>query len=453
MTRIIGYLFGLFAVIFSHSTFALTDLEIEQRFKAYEEKIKSLEEKIESGSGSTSSDKKLKKQVKKNKKKMKSLVKKIAAEKERFQINGFITAAASKADEKLGTDYHFNDRVNFRGDSKVGLQFNYKLTDITDVTIQMVARSRDSDTWNVDAEWAYIGHNITDWMKVRMGRLRIPFYLYSESLDVGFSYPWVRPPVDLYTTAITSFDGIDAVFKVSTGPIRHRMQLWAAAWTNTDSESAQSIDIYDTYGFNITSSWQSITARLATTQLKIEGSQTVERFDEVPSAFLPTIAAGAGGAATCNATNALNPANCSHWNLVIAIEDSVYYHSAALQYDDGSFFLIYEGAVLRLRDDTLFGDSRTRVFSAGYRYGNWTPYLTAGKDNSDEAAVSPIKTQKKSRSFGLRYNLNASTALTVEWNRFYDFKGTSGFSAEALDAGETDLDDASIYTLSVDAVF
>ena len=451
MNKKIGYLLGITTALASPSIMAYSDAEIEKRFQYYEEKIQSLEKKVESGAF----DKKTKKQIKRNKKKVSRLSSALSAEKERVQINGFMTVGASKADDELGTGYIFNDRVNFRGDSKFGMQFDYKLSEDTSATVQMVARSRTDDGWRVDAEWAYIKHDITDWASARMGRLRIPFYLYSESLDVGLSYPWVRPPIDLYTTLITSFDGLDFVFKANTGPINHRVQVWAAAQRGSDEESLRKIDLYDTFGINLTSNWNSFTARLATVQMGLEGRQISERTEVLPKTALPGIAALAGAASVeCTSDYIPDPtkATCSQWNMVFDIKDTLHYHSAALQYDDGNLLLLYEGAVLKVSEDTIFGDDRSNTLTAAYRAGDWTPYTTMGRSKSELSLAGP-QTKRKSRSFGLRYSLNDSTAVTVEWNHFYDMQGSGGFNEDEIDADDTDLDDTNIYSIVVDTVF
>ena len=58
----------------------------------------------------------------------------------------------------------------------------------------------------------------------------------------------------------------------------------------------------------------------------------------------------------------------------------------------------------------------------------------------------------KSWSAGIRHSLSASAAITFEWNHFTDFEGAGDFP-DALEDGETELDSADLYTLSVDAVF
>ncbi|OUS30200.1 hypothetical protein A9Q99_06915 [Gammaproteobacteria bacterium 45_16_T64] len=458
MNKKIRFIFTVLLLIGAPSVFAMSDAEIEKKFDAYEAKIKALEKKVNASPASV--NKKMVKNVKKNKKRISKLKKLMDSEKERFQMNGFMTVAASKADAELGSAYHFNDRVNFRGDSKVGMQFDYKLSEDMDATIQLVARSRDEDVWTADAEWAYVGKRFTDWMKVRVGRLRIPFYLYSESLDVGYSYPWVRPPIDLYTTLVTSFDGMDVAFKFPTGPVNHRVQVWVAGWTNTDADALDDIDVYDTRGVNITSSWRAFTLRLATTSIALEGTQTTEFYSDINDAGLAGYAFATGGTATCLEPSPVltviaGESICSRWDLIIDIDDTITYNSLAFQYDNGTFFTIYEAALLDLKEESIFGNGRADVVTFGYRFQSWTPYIAGGVTESDPANLIPGSTETSRRSWllGLQHILNDSTSIKFEWNHLYDFEGTDGFDEGALEPGETDLDDANIYTIAIDAVF
>lgn len=38
-------------------------------------------------------------------------------------------------------------------------------------------------------------------------RLRTPQYAHSDALDIGYSYPWVRPPVEMYNLPLDNYEG------------------------------------------------------------------------------------------------------------------------------------------------------------------------------------------------------------------------------------------------------
>ncbi|MFZ3024830.1 hypothetical protein, partial [Pseudomonas sp.] len=56
-----------------------------------------------------------------------------------------------------------------------------------------------------------------DNLTLRGGRLGTPIYMYSETLNVGFSYPWLRLPEEVYSLVqVASHDGGDVLYNRST---------------------------------------------------------------------------------------------------------------------------------------------------------------------------------------------------------------------------------------------
>jgi len=82
------------------------------------------------------------------------------------------------------------------------------------VTVQATAKAQQ-DEWKANLEWAYLSLQANDQLMLRAGRLRSPVYMYSESLDVGYSYPWLRLPDEVYSQVqVTNYEGADAVYTV-----------------------------------------------------------------------------------------------------------------------------------------------------------------------------------------------------------------------------------------------
>jgi hypothetical protein len=82
------------------------------------------------------------------------------------------------------------------------------------VTVQATAKAQQ-DEWKANLEWAYLSLQANDQLMLRAGRLRSPVYMYSESLDVGYSYPWLRLPDEVYSQVqVTNYEGVDAVYTV-----------------------------------------------------------------------------------------------------------------------------------------------------------------------------------------------------------------------------------------------
>ena len=134
-----------------------------------------------------------------------------------YRFNGFGTVGFTHlGGEADGRSYGMQGQTtdSWRGDelSKLGAQLQYGLTDRLDVTAQVLAEA-EHDSWEADLEWLYASFQATDRLVLRGGRLRNPVYMYSETLDVGFTYPWLRLPDEVYhQVQISNYEGVDAIY-------------------------------------------------------------------------------------------------------------------------------------------------------------------------------------------------------------------------------------------------
>jgi len=140
-----------------------------------------------------------------------------ALEQGEHRFNGFGTVGFTHlGGEDDGRSYGIQGQTNdsWRGDqlSKFGAQLSYGITDTLGVTVQGTAKAQQ-DEWKANLEWAYLSLQANDRLMLRAGRLRSPVYMYSESLDVGYSYPWLRLPDEVYSQVqVTNYEGVDAVY-------------------------------------------------------------------------------------------------------------------------------------------------------------------------------------------------------------------------------------------------
>lgn len=142
-----------------------------------------------------------------------------ALEQGEYRFNGFGTVGFTHlGGEDEGRSYGIQGQTNdsWRGDelSKFGAQFSYGLTDTIGATVQVTAKA-ERDDWKANLEWAYLSWQANDNLMFRAGRLRTPMFMYSETLDVGYSYPWLRLPDEVYSLVyLTSYEGADAVYSM-----------------------------------------------------------------------------------------------------------------------------------------------------------------------------------------------------------------------------------------------
>jgi len=148
-----------------------------------------------------------------------------------FQINGFLSVAAAWDDVKylppgssgipgiIGIEPVYNTNIrkrpSFDHDSNIGLQFSKLLREDIGITTQFLAKAENE--WEVEAVWAFLKWEPSDQWQFRAGRVRTDPYMLSDYVDVGYAYPWVRPPEEVYSQIPSEFSnstGVDARFRI-----------------------------------------------------------------------------------------------------------------------------------------------------------------------------------------------------------------------------------------------
>lgn len=201
-----GLLVGvLIAAVFglsSQTVVATTEGELAKEIDQFNKKVKRLERKVRSNRSA----------IKNNRKDLVDF-------KDRFSFNGFITAGLSqgsdenvKIDDGTGATSNFitGSRFSASSESVIGLQMDFSMSEHWRSTVQMTS-SLGFDNTIYDA-WAFLTYTPTDDLTIRFGRLRTPWYLYSEYLEVGFAYPRVRPPLEVYQIPFPNYEGFDIAY-------------------------------------------------------------------------------------------------------------------------------------------------------------------------------------------------------------------------------------------------
>ena len=104
----------------------------------------------------------------------------------------------------LESDNHsidgYSDSVSLHQQSLIALQPTWHINDRLSTTLQWVGHSGAGRESGI--EWAYLSYSLNDQWQLKAGKLRMPFFHYSDSIDVGYSYPWVSPPLQLYNNKL-----------------------------------------------------------------------------------------------------------------------------------------------------------------------------------------------------------------------------------------------------------
>ncbi len=142
------------------------------------------------------------------------------------QFHGFGTLGAAINDQANVAevrDLENNIGIVHRGDywaadSRLGLQIDQPLTKRLTATVQVVGAHRVIQRANNTVQWAFLRLNASPEWTLRAGRLGVDAFMLSDQRNVGFSYLWVRPPVEFYGyIPLYSMDGGDVEFTHTLG--------------------------------------------------------------------------------------------------------------------------------------------------------------------------------------------------------------------------------------------
>lgn len=355
-------------------------------------------------------------------------------------LNGFatITTGLTGSGESL---YGYDDDLSFEPNSLVGIQASSELGNKLSATVQLL--SKGEDDWDVTAEWAYLSYDVNDYTKILAGKQRVPFYMYSAYVDVGYAYHWIRPPEGVYSLPFDSLTGLGVIYSKPLGKIDSTAQLLVGRTTeditfggiDRDSEIANLVS----FAWDLTYEW--FTFHVGYTQADV--SIDINDIDQLTAGW------EAAGFPQLSSELSIEEEGMTFSNVGFSVDyDNVLITGEWTELDTGDSFLsVNESAYI----------------SAGYRIGSIMPHITYGTSEGDTnpspfAAVpygidpgldalrfgseSLVSSQAVDSSYitaGVRWNFHNSASIKAEYTEFSD--------------DITSSSDAGLFRLSVTTVF
>ena len=316
-------------------------------------------------------------------------------------INGFGTVGVTHlGGEDDGRSYGISGQTNdsWRGDqlSKFGAQLTYGVTDTVGLTLQTTAKAY-GDEWKANLEWAYLSWQSTDNLMMRFGRLRTPVYMYSESIDVGFSYPWLRLPDEVYSQVqLSNYEGADIVYNLPLSFATLSFQLAGGIAKNRDYyiyDEEFDIDYDNVFGSSVSLATNDFgTFRVGYVEADID--------TDISGSFTDIFG---------------NPGTAS---LLALDKDKGKFTSIGYQYDNGTWLTANEWTSRVIEND---GSNSTDSFylMGGRRFGDFLAHVTYAQLDEDEGRQS-------SWTLGLNYNILPTVVLKGEYKRVDTTGGYDG---------------------------
>ena len=337
-----------------------------------------------------------------------------------IKFSGFANIAAGITTSSDDTFAGYDDELNLNQGSLFALQASSDLGNGLSVTAQLLARGRDD--WDPKFEWAFLGYEVNEDWKILAGRQRIPFFMYSDFVDVSYAYNWITPPRGVYSLPFDSFDGLgsiytsqlgefDSTFHVVFGRNQDEVEFDAGA----DVINSE-IDLENLVGGAWTLNRDWLTLRAAYFQADLT----------LPVPDLSTLSAGFSAFGSTEVGQDL-----------VASEDKVTFAELGFQVDYNDYFVVGEYTKLDL-ENTGLADNDSYYITAGMRVSDVTLHLTYGVDDDELTdllagvpsgfAAAPfvagfIASSKKEEEYitaGVRWDFHEAAALKFEVTSFRD---------------------------------
>jgi hypothetical protein len=118
-----------------------------------------------------------------------------------YSLSGFGTVGFAKSDKSYRYQRFVDNDGTFRRDTVAGVQLDTWLTPSVGATVQALASpsSTSDEQYDATLAWAFVSWRPSnDWL-FRVGKQRIPLYLYSQTYNIGTTYDFLRLPTEMYS--------------------------------------------------------------------------------------------------------------------------------------------------------------------------------------------------------------------------------------------------------------
>ena len=352
--------------------------------------------------------------------------------------SGFGTIGAGQTLNGDGVSYNANpmvvnngsldDSLTFDSLSVVGLQANVNLDHGLSATIQLKASGAES--WNTDVAWAYVSYDLTPTLKVQAGRKLLPIYVYTDSIDVSYTYHWIRPPSDVYGVPAIRYDGVNLLYQDFFGDWELSANGLFGRIRGDDKiygeENTTSYRVWGGYA-EATLDWMSF--RFAGMKYEDFFIQDVDGLD----------------------------------NTLIG-DFSAEYYGTSVKFNPGNWLVMAEYTWYKLGMEDVFGPGSKPAndldaawyITAAYTMGKWTPHLTySQKEFKDEGSNMPDLAGGPTRVVdentmiaGVRYDFHPASSLKLEYHLRNDDTTRDGEAEPIRGADKVD-----VIQLAIDFIF
>ncbi len=377
----------------------------------------------------------------------------IAAHAFETRLNGFISVGGgmtlSEGQEYVTDPVNFGQYTNelsIKPDTMVAIQTSSQVNDRLSATAQLVGfagakqfvKFANADItvdrgFDVNFEWAYVNYELLDSVDLKVGRIRMPVFYYSSSLDLGYSYNWIRPPAEVYNLFTTSLEGMSVDYDISIGDWYGTVTGYYGETSGVDPETKSIVEFDSILGGIIALERGSLTLR---------GSYSVDDNVSIVRTFYHPLEAG---------------------YVTQEFELPLTFASGSAIYDNGTVMLASEVTSTKFKNN-LNNDESAWYVTGGVRLGSFTPHITYSSFKQKSTAadtslvfipgqagikVSDYPQDISAITAGVRWDFDIAAAIKVE----YTTRTDNTAEPAILEGQWSPFGDAQVLSVSVDVVF
>ncbi len=365
----------------------------------------------------------------------------------------------------LNTDNGSRGNFSFETDSKMGLQLDIEPVEKLTFTLQGLASQNNANNKFLSVEWANLKYKFSDEFDIRVGKMQLPAFMYSDVINLAYAYDWIRLP-DMYSTIpFHSYRGVELNYntdyeyfsidlKLMHGKENDSIKIKEA---NTDVFKDSKVEVNDLYGIVLGISIEELKLRFAYTKFDftLKNKQVDELLAQFNSLGIPVI------------TSSIDKYKINH--------TPSSYIEFGISYDFENAYIL--GEYMRLDSDSFKSDTNSWYISTGYHFEQLTPFITYSKTTSKSnykdinipigspppvAGViiganaayanftSKTKIDQDTTSLGVRYDLSDNLALKIQYDYVQEKKESSSVFVHFNNEPQTDLH---VFSATINYVF
>jgi len=320
--------------------------------------------------------------------------------------------------------YGYNGKLDLQQPSIIGVNGRLDINDEYSVLLQITGLGATDFEANV--EWAFLEYKPNQNWDFRFGRMRIPLFMFSDTVNVGYTYPWVSPPNEIYQfVGFSTYSAAEMVYENELWGQNLRATLYYGVFSTSNISvgfsgtftAKQLFGGYFTYGN------PDIYFRMQYGEGYLQ--------DVLPTPALATIIQ-----AYTTIYGAPDVASGYEYNNTRA-----YFEEIGINIDKGHWVFLAE-VVKQGTNSPQFKTTLEMYATLGYKiYEDWLPFVGFAQEKTlDKAtriyggllgeALNPllaqVNTDQKTVTLGMRWDVFTNTDLKLQVERIDPTHGTMG---------------------------